>query len=612
MKKNGIFFFLFLSAMFFFLINTSKVLAHGTCGEGFCGFAGDQTCAPTQTCTDWRDDWAACISDGHCAGSAPTPTPAVQCFETDSSNLTTVFGTCTDFSVSLSDTCRDSSSVEQFQCSNNRCVSAGTTFCFGGTVCVSGQCVLSPLTPTPSFSCSETDPSNNILVSGTCNGINGSFSDFCPDSTSVEQFQCSGNNCVPVGENFCPAGTRCTNDRCVPLPTPTPIPLLSLSRSSINFGPITVNTSTTQTFTVSNSGGGTLSGTVSLSTGSPIFSMSTGSFNLTAGQSSTFIVRFSPAAETSYTGTVRVSAGAFTADISLNGTGTSGIICFDSDPDNFNTILGNCNDIDGPHPDACNQFGNLNQFECSNNRCVSAVLEACGIGLTCSGGACVSVPITSVPTPTLGQATPTLVPPTPTPVCLGFGVSCLTAPLNCCSSLTCDPIAVSGPFTCNIPLRIPTGIFVPTPSPTTPPPSPTPTPVIIPPLPPCAQWGVWNGSEYVGVADISQYLNPNGSFNPANNINCIKVITGIGDINPGPKTLVARIFGLVLGLSGGIALILIILSGYRFMTSGGNPESFQSAKDMLASAIVGILFVIFAFVILQIIGVDILHIPGFG
>ena len=72
------------------------------------------------------------------------------------------------------------------------------------------------------------------------------------------------------------------------------------------------------------------------------------------------------------------------------------------------------------------------------------------------------------------------------------------------------------------------------------------------------------------------------------------------------------IFTLVLGLAGGIALILIMVSGYRFMVSSGNPEATKAATEQLTSAIVGLLFIIFSFVILQVIGVDILRIPGFG
>lgn len=95
------------------------------------------------------------------------------------------------------------------------------------------------------------------------------------------------------------------------------------------------------------------------------------------------------------------------------------------------------------------------------------------------------------------------------------------------------------------------------------------------------------------------------------NDKCIAVNTAIGEISTEPAGFVKSIFSIVLGLSGGIALILIIIAGYRLMASHGNPEAVQAARDQLISAIVGLLFIIFSFVILQVIGVDILKIPGF-
>lgn len=86
--------------------------------------------------------------------------------------------------------------------------------------------------------------------------------------------------------------------------------------------------------------------------------------------------------------------------------------------------------------------------------------------------------------------------------------------------------------------------------------------------------------------------------------------TALGDISTDPAGFVSRLFAILLSLAGGIAIILIILSGYRLMSSGGNPEKVTAARDQLTSAIVGLLFVIFSLSILQIIGVDILRIPG--
>lgn len=86
--------------------------------------------------------------------------------------------------------------------------------------------------------------------------------------------------------------------------------------------------------------------------------------------------------------------------------------------------------------------------------------------------------------------------------------------------------------------------------------------------------------------------------------------TAFGDISTNPEAFVGKVFAILLSLSGGIALILIIISGYRLMTSQGNPEKVQAAREQLTSAIIGLLFIIFSLAILQIIGVDILRIPG--
>lgn len=93
---------------------------------------------------------------------------------------------------------------------------------------------------------------------------------------------------------------------------------------------------------------------------------------------------------------------------------------------------------------------------------------------------------------------------------------------------------------------------------------------------------------------------------------CKRVNTAIGDIETTPAGFVKSVFGLVLGLAGGLALLLIIYSGYMLIESRGNPEKLEAAREQLISAIIGLLFIIFALVVIQIIGVDILNLPGFG
>jgi len=88
--------------------------------------------------------------------------------------------------------------------------------------------------------------------------------------------------------------------------------------------------------------------------------------------------------------------------------------------------------------------------------------------------------------------------------------------------------------------------------------------------------------------------------------------TALGNLPTSLSGLLTRVFSIALSIAGVVALGLIIASGYRLMISQGNPEQVKGAREQLTAAIIGLLFIIFSLVILQIIGVNILKIPGFG
>ncbi len=94
--------------------------------------------------------------------------------------------------------------------------------------------------------------------------------------------------------------------------------------------------------------------------------------------------------------------------------------------------------------------------------------------------------------------------------------------------------------------------------------------------------------------------------NPGTNGSCNGIQTGVGLISTDAASFINSIFTIILSISGGIALILIIVSGYQLSLSSGNPEKVKEAQGMLTAAIVGLVFIIFSVAILQIIGVDIL------
>lgn len=90
------------------------------------------------------------------------------------------------------------------------------------------------------------------------------------------------------------------------------------------------------------------------------------------------------------------------------------------------------------------------------------------------------------------------------------------------------------------------------------------------------------------------------------------VYTPFDCIETNPQKFVERILRIAIGVAGGIAFLMIIYGGFVTMTSAGNPERLTSGKEIITSAIAGLLLIIFSVVILRIIGVDILKLPGLG
>lgn len=88
--------------------------------------------------------------------------------------------------------------------------------------------------------------------------------------------------------------------------------------------------------------------------------------------------------------------------------------------------------------------------------------------------------------------------------------------------------------------------------------------------------------------------------------------TDFGCIPNDPVLFVAKFYGIGLGLVGGVALAFLIYAGYLIMTSQGNHEQLSKAKSYIFYSIVGLILAIFGFVFVQVLAVDILHIPGFN
>lgn len=88
--------------------------------------------------------------------------------------------------------------------------------------------------------------------------------------------------------------------------------------------------------------------------------------------------------------------------------------------------------------------------------------------------------------------------------------------------------------------------------------------------------------------------------------------TAVGCIPTSYQGITASIIKVGLSVAGGVSLLMILAASFMLTTSQGEPKAATEAKDLLTSAIVGLLFIIFSVTILQFIGVKILQLPGFG
>jgi len=88
--------------------------------------------------------------------------------------------------------------------------------------------------------------------------------------------------------------------------------------------------------------------------------------------------------------------------------------------------------------------------------------------------------------------------------------------------------------------------------------------------------------------------------------------TAIGCISQDPRSLVSKLINFGVGISGGIALLIILTSAFSLTTSQGDVKKTTDAKEWLTAAVIGLIFIILSVSILEFIGSTVLRIPGFG
>jgi hypothetical protein len=74
------------------------------------------------------------------------------------------------------------------------------------------------------------------------------------------------------------------------------------------------------------------------------------------------------------------------------------------------------------------------------------------------------------------------------------------------------------------------------------------------------------------------------------------------DFTGGPTSTIGCLYSDVVEISGILALLMIIIGGFEWLTSAGDVGRIGSAKEKIWSAIIGLLIVLASYLILHTIG----------
>ena len=73
--------------------------------------------------------------------------------------------------------------------------------------------------------------------------------------------------------------------------------------------------------------------------------------------------------------------------------------------------------------------------------------------------------------------------------------------------------------------------------------------------------------------------------------------TGAGLGTRDVRATIAQIINIALGILGIVALVIILMGGFKWMTAGGNEEGVESGKKAIGQGVVGLIIIFVAFAI---------------
>lgn len=75
--------------------------------------------------------------------------------------------------------------------------------------------------------------------------------------------------------------------------------------------------------------------------------------------------------------------------------------------------------------------------------------------------------------------------------------------------------------------------------------------------------------------------------------------TGLGTTDP--RAMAASLINVMLGFLGIIAVVIILLGGFKWMTAAGNEDKVSESKKLLAAGVIGLIIILMSYGLAQLV-----------
>jgi len=89
------------------------------------------------------------------------------------------------------------------------------------------------------------------------------------------------------------------------------------------------------------------------------------------------------------------------------------------------------------------------------------------------------------------------------------------------------------------------------------------------------------------------------------------IYTAFGCFTGDADEFTSQILKFAVGIAGGVSFLMLIYGAFLYTISAGDPKALDNAKGTISGALTGLIFIIFSVILLNMIGFQILQLPGF-